>query len=79
MNGKQAQVLKPIPDLYKKSALSLLMFGFVVGAREAVPNLTVKAAIFMFMDRFELTHDDYNYQSALADFTRMQQSFINLN
>lgn len=59
---------KGIPALYRRSALSMLMFGYVQGVRATLHTVTVKAAIRMFMTHYGLTDDNYNADSALTTF-----------
>lgn len=67
---------KEIPKLYRRSALNMLMFAFVRGARAALHTLTIKDAILMFMEDFELDDDEFNYQTALTTYAQMQKELI---
>ena len=73
----QTEIEKTIPDLYKRSALNHLMFGFVRGVRETLHTVSVHDAVFMFMECFGLDDDSYNSKSAMTTFARMQNDLIN--
>lgn len=74
----QSGIEKKIPSLYKRTALTQLMFGFVMGARAALPTMTVKEAIYEFMKIFDLDDDDFNCDSAAVIFDRMQKDLITI-
>ncbi len=75
---KETTIEAAIPRLYKRPALNLLMFGYVRGAREVLHTVTVKQAISDFMDLFDLDHDQYNIDSALVTFHRMQRELFDI-
>jgi len=65
-----------IPKLYKRQALDLLMFGFVQGMFAAMPSLSLKDCLIMFMRRYKLSEDDYHYDSARVTYDRMNKEFF---
>ncbi len=75
---KQINIQLSIPALYKRSALNHLMFGFVTGVRATLHTVTIKEAVYMFMDAYGLSHEDYNSDSALITFNRMQKELLNI-
>jgi hypothetical protein len=72
MNHKQSNIEKAIPAIYKRSALNHLLFGFVLGCRATLPNVTIKQAVAMFMEKFDLDDNDFNSDTASVVFDRMQ-------
>lgn len=69
---RESEIEKLVPKLYKQSALNLLMFGYVAGVRGILDSVTIKDAIQLFMDDYDLTHDDINIDTAANTFNRMQ-------
>ena len=65
-----------IQKFYRRSSLHQLMFGFVQGVRATLHTVPVKQAIRMFMEQYDLTDDDYNADSALVIFDRMQKELF---
>jgi hypothetical protein len=60
-----------LPKIYKRQAVDLLMFGFVNGVLSALPMVTIKDAIFLFMQKHKITEDHYDYGSARSRYYRM--------
>lgn len=75
---KQSKIERLVPSLYKRTALSQMMFAYVLGCRSALHTVSVEQAIIMFMEEFELTHDDYNTESAEVIYHRMYRDYIEL-
>lgn len=76
---KKNKIEYAIPRLYRSNALSLLLFGYIKGARSTLHTITIDEAITMFMSDFNLTDEDINTESAKVIFNRMQKDLINLN
>lgn len=62
-----------IATIYKKNALSLMMFGFVRGTITTIHTVSVKDAIDSFMEDFRLTDDDVNRGSLEVIYLRMKK------
>ena len=75
---KQILIEKAIPNLYKKSALNLLMFGYVRGVTTTIHTISIEQAIMMFMEDFHLDIDEYNLKSAMTTYNRTQKDLITL-
>lgn len=75
---RQSKIEKIIPALYKKNALSQMMFAYVLGCRSALHTVTLGQAILMFMEEFGLTHEDFNNESAEVIYNRMYKDLIAL-
>lgn len=73
---KQSKLESTIPALYKRTALNQLMFGYVLGCRAAMQTITIAEAIVMFMEAFKIDHDEFNIDSALVTFNRMQSELM---
>lgn len=76
--AKETSIEKTIPKLYKRTALSQMMFAFVRGVRATLHTVTIDEAIRMFMDDMDLTDDDFNVESARSAYHLMQKELINL-
>lgn len=68
-NGIRAQ----IPALYQRSALNLSLYAFVRGVRAALPTVSVKDAVFLFMEEYGLTEELFNSDSAIVAFHEMNR------
>lgn len=75
---KQSNVEKIIPAIYKRTALSQMMFAYVLGCRSALHTVSVEQAILMFMEEFDITHDEYNTESAEVIYHRMYKDLMEL-
>ncbi len=62
-----------IPRLYKRAAEDLLMYGYVSGMRRALPDVSTKKAIEMFLKDFGLEEHQYSYECAYTTFGRLQK------
>ena len=71
--SKGSKIEGEIPKIYKRTSLNLLMYGFVCGVRDALPIVTVKDAVFMFMENFGLDYEDFNESSAAVIIDRMNK------
>lgn len=68
-----------IPAIYRRSALNLMMFGYVTGVRATLHTVSMRDAMFMFMESFDLEDEDFNVASGLTTYNRMQKEFLNQN
>lgn len=66
-----SNIEKLVPRMYRRSALNLLMFGYINGVRSTLHTVTVKEAVLMFMRDFQLDSDDFNEDSASVIYYRM--------
>jgi hypothetical protein len=74
----EERIMAAIPKLYKRTALDLLMFGFVNGMKTALPSMTTKACLAMFQKKIILTEDEYPLDCARVTYQRMQNEYIDL-
>jgi hypothetical protein len=51
------------------------MFGYVLGVTSALPSVTIKKAIELFMEDFNISEDDYSYDSARARFYEYYEQY----
>ena len=76
--SKQKPIAEGIPALYKSSAEDLLLLGFVMGFQRAVPAATQQNAIFAFMKAFNVSEDDWPFESALISYQRTRRKLNGL-
>lgn len=74
----ETKVEGTIPRIYKRNTISLLMFSFVQGVRTTLHTISVKQALCMFKEVYNLTEEEFNVDSALTTYSRMQQEFFDL-
>tara|TARA_R110000787_G_scaffold97665_4_gene201312 strand:+ start:11330 stop:11563 length:234 start_codon:yes stop_codon:yes gene_type:complete len=65
-----------VPKIYQRTALSLMLFGYVTGVRATLHTVTLDQAVNMFIESYGLDEDDYNTESAKNNFNRMQKEFL---
>lgn len=71
--SRQTEIEKIIPAIYKRSTLNLLFHGYIKGVKSTLHTMTTNAAIDMFMDDFGLNDDEFNRDSAIVIYDRMQK------
>ena len=59
--------------MYKIQALDNIMFGYVLGMRNALPSLSVDRCVDSFMEMLGLSEDDYSKDSAICQFYRYHE------
>jgi hypothetical protein len=64
-----------LPRLYKRQAIDLLMFGFVTGMRSALPMVTLDDSLSYFMQKHNLSEEEYSYSGARSTYYRMEKEF----
>lgn len=72
--AKEQKVLNPIPALYKHSSLNVMLFAYIRGVQSALHTITIRKAIDMFMAEFNLNHDEFNIDSAIVTYHRLNKS-----
>lgn len=65
-----------VPKAYQHKTLDNWMFGYVLGMKRALPSVTTKKAIEMFMYDFNLSEDDYPLDSAMVVYNRCFHSWV---
>ena len=70
---KRKPMAAEIPRLYQRNAEDLLMYGYVVGMQKALPSVTTKKCIELFMDDFGLYEDIYSFDCAYATFMKLRK------
>jgi hypothetical protein len=54
--------------LLRHSQLDSLMFGYVIGVINILPSVPIAKALQLFMKDFNLSEDDYSFDSAQTRF-----------
>lgn len=70
---KEKPLHASIPNIYKRCAEDLLMYGYVAGMQRALPSVSLKKCIEMYMKDFNLEEDDYPQESARRTFSRIRK------
>ena len=65
-----------IPAFYKKNAIDLMLFAYVMGMRRGLPAVKIGKSIELFLNDFGLTEDDYPIESAIRTHTRITEDFL---
>jgi hypothetical protein len=73
--AKEKRIFLDIPRLYKRTALDLIMFGYVTGIRKAMPSVSVRECIAYFVQDNELSEDDCPFETLYITYFRMQKDF----
>lgn len=73
---KEKPIERSINAFYKKRALDLLMYGFADGFKTALPNVSIKQAVCVFLKKYNLSEDDYPYETAVKNYSNINSAFI---
>ena len=76
--SKEKPFENKIPAFYKKNAIDIAMFGWVLGMRRGLPAVKTNKSIELFLHEFKLSEDDYPLRSALVTYERIQKEFNDL-
>lgn len=72
---KDNPITREIPNLYKKQALHLVIYGFMTGVQWSLPSLTKKEAAEMFLKRFK--YEDLNVSDIITSYDRTHKEALN--
>lgn len=64
-----------IPKALRQQTLDNWMFAFVLGVRTALPSVTISNAVSIFMQKFNLTEDEYPLDSAVVIYNRCMNNW----
>ena len=64
-----------IPAFYRKSAIDLLMFAHVTAIMNQT-DMTIRDAIYDFMDLYGINMDDFPIDSALVSYNKIRINFL---
>jgi hypothetical protein len=64
-----------IPNLYKRQAVHLLLYGFMTGVQWSVPSITKRESAQAFLKRYDL-EEQYSIDDLLNTYNRIHKDFI---
>lgn len=67
-----------LPKLLIHEPLDLIMFGYQLGAKDALPSAEIRKIGEMFMDTFNITEDEYPLEGALQNYYRMFKKYVEM-
>ncbi len=70
--------LLDIPKFYRYQTFDHIMFGYVNGLRKLVPSTSVKEAIEIFLNSFEIQEDDYCFDTAYGSYYRILRAIVEM-
>jgi len=73
---REKESLKLIPKIYKRNYEDISMFFYVLALRKTISAMSIQKCLYMYFG--EVGIDDYNIESAMTTFTRMQKEYIEL-
>ena len=73
---KEKEIEKSIPAFYKKNVIDICMFSYVQGFTSALPAVKIRDAICYFMKCYNLQESDYPIDTAVKNFSRINNDFI---
>jgi hypothetical protein len=73
--SKEKPFENKIQAFYKKNAIDLVMFGYVLGMRRGLPAVNINKSIELFLDEFGLSEDDYPLRSAIVTYERILKDY----
>lgn len=62
-----------LPKFLQRRNYDVLMFGYVDAIHSNFPTITIHKALEMFAERYNLSHEEFNIDSAKMVFQRMNQ------
>ncbi len=72
------KAIKPIPKLYKRTAIHLLMFGYIQGCTDLINTVSIEVALEKFRRRYDLSEEDLPTDSALTAYQRIKKDYLEL-
>ena len=72
---KKKQFFINLPKLVLFDTLDNNMFGYIMGMKKAMPSLTLKRCMEMFMDDYNLSEDNYPLEQGLQTWYRMFNAY----
>ena len=67
-----------LPQLLIHEPLDLMLFGYLMGAKDALPSAEIRRIGEMFMETFNLSEDDYPLDGAMQNYYRMFKKYVQL-
>lgn len=77
--GKVKPIEDRIPWIYRKKTIDQMLFSYVTGVRDAHGRITIEQAILMFMEKYNLSEDDFPVESAMVSYQRMHRDFVHMS
>lgn len=75
--SKEQELLKVnLPKFLRRQSIDIALFAYVSGIKDIRPEFNNRAAIELFIKKFNINEDDYNQESAESRFYCMQKEFI---
>lgn len=74
---KVKDIEKPIPKIYRRNFEDIAMFWYVKGQKDIVPAISIEKAMYNFFKA--VCEEDYNIESAMTTYSRMQREFYENN
>ena len=72
---KRKNCTETIPKIYKRNAENIMLFSWVKSQKQIVPTITLEQAIMNYFKFNGITVDDWDIESAIATFTRLQNDY----
>lgn len=70
---KVKEIEQLIPKIYRRNYFDYSMFFFVMGQRNVLPALSIEKSLYNYFRAMGI--DDYNIESALTTYIRIQKEF----
>jgi hypothetical protein len=67
-----------IPRFYKFQAFDHMMFGYVNGLRKALPSMTIREAIRLWIESFDIDEELYCFDTARTTYYRILNSIAEI-
>lgn len=67
-----------LPKLLIHEPLDLIMFGYQLGAKRALPSAEIRRIAELFMDDFNLSEDDYPMDQGIQSYYRMFHKYVEM-
>ena len=67
-----------LPQLLIHEPLDLMMFGYHMGAKRALPTAETRRIAELFMEDFNLCEDDYPLDQSIQSYYRLHKKYVQL-
>lgn len=75
---KKKKLYVDYPDFLLHEVLDYCMFGYILGMQDAMPSVTLHKAMELFMDKFNLSEDQYPLDYGKQIWYRMHPKYVKL-
>lgn len=73
----EKKLIELIPKMYRWNFENMSLFVFIKAQQDVVPTIRIDQAIKNFCKYFNISEDEWDYDSIRATYIRLQKEFLN--